>query len=174
MKELDKFSIDIIGLSYAKHDYQFDIGNSFFKCFEDSYTSNGEGMIDVVLDKHETFINASININVKVVLVCDRSLDEYDHQISIIKEVIFKHGAEEEEVDDHVIIISFDRQQLNLAQYIYEFIGLEIPMKKLHPRFSQDDNEDELVYTSAIEEETEKEETDPRWSALEKLNKKKN
>jgi uncharacterized protein len=78
-----------------------------------------------------------------------------------------------------VIIIPRDIQKLNLAQYIYEFIGLSIPMKKLHPKFQDeededDENETKLVYRSEDGKKDNKENEegdgiDPRWNALKDL-----
>jgi uncharacterized metal-binding protein YceD (DUF177 family) len=63
---------------------------------------------------------------------------------------------------------------LELGQYIYEFITLMVPMKKLHPRFQhevEDENsEGKIVYTSEDPDKTNKEdEIDPRWNILKKL-----
>ena len=74
---------------------------------------------------------------------------------------------------DEIIVIPRDTATLELGQYIYEFIALAIPLKKVHPKF-QDDAEDEsggkIVYTSeATEERNDEEETDPRWNILKKL-----
>ncbi|MGI9543667.1 MAG: YceD family protein, partial [Cyclobacteriaceae bacterium] len=61
---------------------------------------------------------------------------------------------------------------LDLSQYIYEFVALSVPMKKLHPRFDGEPSEDALVYSSSDEmQTTEQEATDPRWAALKKLKK---
>jgi uncharacterized metal-binding protein YceD (DUF177 family) len=67
-----------------------------------------------------------------------------------------------------------------VAQYIYEFIGLAIPMKRLHPRFEEEEQEDEdiegiLIYSTKKEgddpEDEEDEKIDPRWDILNNLKK---
>jgi uncharacterized metal-binding protein YceD (DUF177 family) len=71
-----------------------------------------------------------------------------------------------------MVVIRRDASQLELGQYMYEFISLEVPMKKLHPRFRDDDEpgEGKIVYSSAPDPE-EKQTTDPRWDKLKNLNK---
>lgn len=60
-------------------------------------------------------------------------------------------------------------ETLELGQYIYEFIALAIPMKKLHPRFQDEpDDEGSIIYTSDTDKK-EEEEIDPRWEKLKKL-----
>jgi uncharacterized metal-binding protein YceD (DUF177 family) len=54
---------------------------------------------------------------------------------------------------------------------MYEFIALEIPMKKLHPRFqneTDDEAEGKVIYSSGTEA-SEDEPIDPRWEVLKKL-----
>ena len=71
--------------------------------------------------------------------------------------------------------ISRDTVSLELGQYIYEFIALAIPLKKLHPRFQEEadegDAEGKIVYSSSAEPTETKngEEIDPRWNILKKL-----
>jgi uncharacterized metal-binding protein YceD (DUF177 family) len=71
-----------------------------------------------------------------------------------------------------------DRKEpkLNLSQDIFDFIALEVPMKKLHPRFlveGTDTERDEFIYTTdradANQTKSAEEATDPRWAALQKL-----
>ena len=48
---------------------------------------------------------------------------------------MFKYGDKDEEITDEIMIIHRDTATLELGQYIYEFIALAIPLKKLHPKF---------------------------------------
>ena len=59
------------------------------------------------------------------------------------------------------------------ADFIYEFITVAVPLKRLHPKFvdEEDENED-FVYTSGEDDEEKEispEEIDPRWKELLKL-----
>jgi uncharacterized metal-binding protein YceD (DUF177 family) len=90
------------------------------------------------------------------------------------RKLIFKFGNEDKEIDDMVEMISHNRQVIDMSQYIYEFISMGIPMKKLHPRYINEDQSDEgqLFYTSAGSKkqvEDHVDETDPRWEVLKKL-----
>lgn len=108
-------------------------------------------------------------------LTCDRSLELFDHPLSFEAKMIFKYGDEEKELAEDVMVILKDTQTINIADLLFEFIGLEIPMKKLHPKFQEDeDNEEDMImiYSSPLEDEEEKQEEeviDPRWAALKKL-----
>jgi uncharacterized metal-binding protein YceD (DUF177 family) len=113
-----------------------------------------------------------------VELICDRTLEPFDFPLDIEQKLILKYGEADEELTDEIEIISRNTQQINVAQYIYEFIGLAIPMKKLHPTLAladyQENEEGILVYSSETsgpedEKESSTEATDPRFDILKKL-----
>ncbi|MEL7005854.1 MAG: DUF177 domain-containing protein [Bacteroidota bacterium] len=171
MNVLNGFNIDIYKLADGRHNYQFEIGNSFFEAIDDSLIDKGLGAVNVELNKNDSFIKLNFKIEVSVELVCDRSLDLFTFPINTDQQMIFKYGDEEQEIDDEVVVITRGKQRINVAQYIYEFIGIEIPMKKLHPRYEEGDAEDELVYSSKVPEKDseEKQSIDPRWDKLKGL-----
>jgi uncharacterized protein len=185
-KNLAEYIVPIFSLSNKKHDYSFEVGNEFFEAFEESIVKKGTFKVEVVLDRGETMIVAVISIKGNAELVCDRSLDEFDFPIDSQEEIIYKYEDKYEEIDDTLIHIPYEAESLDLSTNIYDLINVQIPMKKLHPRFVEesledDDFEDEeesfLVYSSEDEndeEEDKKEDggdVDPRWSKLKDLNK---
>ena len=113
-----------------------------------------------------------------VELTCDRSLDLFDYPLELKRDMIYKYGEDEKELSEDVYVIFKETQTINVASILLEFIGLEVPMKKLHPRFEVDDDSDEeleMIYSSEkdTEEGQDEEQIDPRWAALKDLNKKK-
>ena len=163
-----EFNVNILGLSKSVHPFDFQLEEDFFRKYGQEVVAKGKFTAQVSLDKRETFIEADFKIKGNANLVCDRSLDEFDYPLSISKKVVFKYGEEPQEISDEIIIITQDQVQLDLGQLMYEFIALHIPMKKLHPRFRDDENKEGLVYTSSPDKESE-EKIDPRWEALKKL-----
>ncbi len=163
-----EFSVNILGLSKSVHHFDFQLDEDFFRKYGQDLVANGKFNARVSLDKRETFIEADFKIEGNAHLVCDRSLDEFDYPISIARKIVFKYGEEPQEVSDEIIIITADQDKLDLGQLMYEFIALQIPMKKLHPRFRDDENKEGLVYTSTTDKDSE-EKIDPRWEKLKKL-----
>lgn len=164
------YSVNIIGLSNKAHTFDFTIGDEFFRQYGTEILQGGDFVAKVVLDKHETFIDADFTITGMAKLTCDRSLDPFDEPVKVHRKIMFKYGPEPAELSDEIIIITRDQDKLELGQYMYEFISLEIPMKRLHPRFrdEEDDNaEGKIVYKS--EPKDDDTEIDPRWEKLKKL-----
>lgn len=170
MSRKDRFFIDIYSLKNGEHQYTFDIDDSFFNFFGTNFTEHGTGEATVVLDKTDNLINATFDIDVNVELTCDRTLEKFEYKINKNEKLIFKYGEEEKELDVDVIMITRDTQRINLGKHLFDYIGLSIPYKKLHPRFADEDKEhDELIFQTQTDEEEDNNVEDPRWEALKKL-----
>lgn len=168
---MEAYRVNIQGLSNKIHHFEFDLGEGFFRKFGADLVSGGDLVAHVTLDKHETFIESEFKITGTIELVCDRSLDKFDYPIETNQKIIFKFGHEDVEISEDVVMINFNTESLELGQLMYEFIGLSIPMKRLHPRFQQDNEQEGIIYSSGPGNE--KNEIDPRWEILKNLNKNK-
>ena len=178
-KVLKEYDIDIIKLSNNKHSYSFDIDRVLFENMPDSFLTEGKLTSKVLLEKSETMIQANFETKGYVQLICDRSNELFDFEISVNNKVIFKFGDDFNELTEDIVIIPRNLQKLNVAQYLYEFVVLAIPIKKLHPKFIEQEKEDEVetegsvIYSTSIPkfDKEDNAETDPRWSALANLKK---
>lgn len=169
---------NIIGLTNTVHHFEFEVGNDFFSHYGTQLITEGALKAEVTLDKRETLIEVTFFISGTVKLICDRSLDPFDALIQTKKALVFKYGETDEELSDEIIMIQRDTEALDFGQYIYEFIALQVPMKKLHPRFrAAEEAEDEavegkIVYSSKLSHDDTVDEgtdIDPRWEILRKL-----
>lgn len=181
VKTLDKYSIDIFGLSFKRHEYEFEVGTPFFQAFGSDLIQNGKLAVKVALDKSETMITSHFTIKGTVELVCDRSLELFDYPVTLSQKMIYKFGEEDEDISDEICIIAQDTNRISIVQPIYDYVALALPMKRIHPKYSEEDSDSDeadaiLIYTSGGEENVEEEENidgenliDPRWAGLEKL-----
>jgi uncharacterized metal-binding protein YceD (DUF177 family) len=176
---LGAYSINIVGLSNKQHHFHYEFGNEFFREYGSDLVSEGNFVVELLLDKHETFLEAEFEIKGAARLICDRSLEPFDFPIKDTRKIVFKYGDKDEEITDEIMIIHRDTATLEVGQYIYEFIALSIPLKKIHPKFKDEADEDEedlspgkIVYSSETDEDENKngdDEVDPRWNILKKL-----
>jgi uncharacterized protein len=187
MKFLRAYNIDIIKLKDGKHTFKFEVKDEFFRFFEAEDWINGSKVIvNVILNKSVSVIEADFLFGGTVRLTCDRSLEEFDYPLDFNEKIIYKYGPLEQEITEDIFMVTKDTSSINVAQLIYEFILLAIPAKKIHPDYldEMDDEEFEdegaLVYLSEENEQDEldaNEENpeapvDPRWEILNKLKKK--
>ena len=167
------FRVNIIGLSLKVHHFEYEFGDEFFREYGSDLVSEGSFQVKVALNKHETFIEADFDIRGKVKLICDRSLEPFDYPIGAKHKIVFKYGDHDEEITEEIIMIQRDTVTLELGQYIYEFIGLALPMKRLHPKFQQEEEEESeggIIYSSENTSENDSNDgIDPRWEILKKL-----
>ena len=181
MKKLKDYEITIVKLSNKKHEFEFDMDDSFFALFEQEIILGGKLLAKVELDKTESLLTLHFDIKGTVRLTCDRSLEEFDQPVDVEETLRIRYGPENAELDDDMWQITPDTQEINVAQHLYDFVGLSLPMKKLHPRFvdemDEDNDEDILIYSSrkagdsdSEDDSDDDDDIDPRWDALKNLN----
>jgi uncharacterized protein len=175
---LKQYEITLINLKNKDYHFDFTMDKAFFELFDYSLVENGNLKTNLVLSKSETMIQLFFHIEGTVELICDRSLENFDFPINLQEKMILKYGEHHEQIDDELEIITRQTNIINIAQYMYEFISIAIPMKKLHPKFQEEEWDDEedsiLIYSSEtdiLEEDSniDEENIDPRWQALKKL-----
>ena len=169
-KEWASYEIKIQGLDEKRHEFDFEGGDTFFALFDQDIVEKGSFKADLVLDKSATMLQLNFHITGYIELVCDRSLEVYQEPLDITERYIYKFGDRYEVVAEDMEIIPFGASEINVANNIFEYICLAVPMKKLHPKFRDEEADDALIYSDEIEEKLEekesKPEVDPRWQAL--------
>ena len=167
------YIINFGSLASGEHEFEFTVNNSFFQTFEHSVIQKGDIDVLVVVEKKENMLLLDFTMEGTVTVPCDRCLEDLDLDIEGYNELIVKIGDHQEELSEDVIMISSKDYEIDVAQYIYEFITLMIPMRNVH-----DEKENGQVCDPAILKELEKhishqnEETpqDPRWDDLKNIN----
>jgi uncharacterized metal-binding protein YceD (DUF177 family) len=176
MKVLEAFQIPIIALEDKSYHYAFRGDDSFFAAFEQDWVEKGQFTVSADLTKSALMIQVQMNITGTIELICDRSLEAFDYPFEVNEKLIFKYSDHSEDLGDNLFLLDRKEPKLNLSQDIFDFIALEVPMKKLHPRFLEEEDaalEDVFIYTTERADEklasTTDEVIDPRWAALQKL-----
>ncbi|MBB4807636.1 uncharacterized metal-binding protein YceD (DUF177 family) [Chryseobacterium defluvii] len=169
MDKLRNYDISFSGLKNGRHKFKFEIDKTFFQLFDtDQEFTNPRIAVDVLLDKHTTFLEFEIKIHGTVELICDITNKEFDHPIENQIRVLVKFGEEYDDSNEEVITIPSTDHAFNTAQLIYENVALSIPMKKISPDVSEEDLKI-LDQFSPKDIEEEEHDSDPRWDALKKL-----
>lgn len=179
MNPLRAYDIHIVGLDNKRHEYDFTSDMAFFAALEQELIKAGNVQTHLVLDKSETMIRLDFHIVGTVEQTCDRSLDEYDEPVDTRQTMLLKFGDHNEELSDEIELIERNTSTINVARYIFEFISLSLPMKRLHPRYRDEDDQDsddqngKLIYSSdtatSNDDADDQTDVDPRWAALRKL-----
>lgn len=128
-----EFIIKFSGLKSGTHQYNYNIDDRFFDLFEYSEINSGNVNVEVVLDKTTDVFALIFNIKGTVKVECDRCLEFFDLPIEGNETLYIRFGDKTEEELDDEIIISENDTQIDVKQFIYEFIILLLPIRRVHP-----------------------------------------
>jgi uncharacterized protein len=183
--EKNQYIIQFEGLPIGVHDYEFDVKDSFFKNISDTELEKANIRVKASLTKQNHLMQMNFDISGTVGIPCDRCLKNFDFPVSAIENLVIKHGNQEESTDD-ILVISEGTSEFDVAQYIYEYIMLAIPARRVPCEtdaevfkcdFELLDKLQTLIVNEEADEsaetesESEAKSQNPLWKELNKLNK---
>ena len=127
------YSIAFKGLSQGKHIFEYEVDGKFFSEFEGGVVDEGKVKVLITLEKQSSLMILWFDVQGTVNVQCDRCLEMFDLPIKSQEKIFVKFGEKEYVEGDEVIWVSVNDYQLNVAQLIYEFVCLAVPIKKVHP-----------------------------------------
>jgi uncharacterized protein len=169
MSEL--FILPISGLKEGRHLYDFEIGNHFFDEFEESEIKEGNLLVNIVLDRRSSHFDLIFKISGEVRVSCDRCLEMFFQHIECENKLLVKFGKKWDDTDPDIITIPADEHELDIKQYLYEFIHLALPIQKIHPGEETGTNGCNPDMLKKLNQHivNEVKDNDPRWDELKKL-----
>lgn len=165
MKPTNKYEIQFSGLSLGNHVFEWTLEQAFFSESGFDEILGSSLLARVSLDKKERLMTMAVDISGRVQVACDRCGDDLWLPISSHNELVARFASETDLSGDDVIFLDPSEYKLDMRQYIYEFVLLSLPVKRVHPEGQC--NPEVEAFLSGSEEY--KEEIDPRWEALNNL-----
>lgn len=160
----------------GSNELSFKIDRSFFAEFEHSLVTEGDISIQVEIAKIKTHLDLILQIAGVLQLACDRCLELYPHEIQATQRLILAYESRQDFKNEEVIMIDEDQPWVDLSKEFYDFIHLEVPLRKVPAEDIHVCDETVLRLLGLVEDEEEEvpeenpeEEIDPRWEALKKL-----
>ncbi|MDQ3290764.1 MAG: DUF177 domain-containing protein, partial [Bacteroidota bacterium] len=126
MRKINEYDIQIATLSNKVHEFDFVLDNDFFALFDQNLVNGGNLRAHVLLDKTDLLLQFEFKISGTVNVTCDRSLDEFDYPVELDELLLVRYGAVEAELDDNVLQIVPGTQAINIAQHMFDYVGLAI------------------------------------------------
>ncbi len=135
MSRRREFEIAFVGLKPGVHEYNYIIGDKFFEAFQQQDFRNCNGHVKLLLERKNGFMMLRFEIGGTLEVTCDRCnnnlpLDLWDEFAITIKMVEEPDQMNDQEDDPDVYYISRGESHIDVANWIYEFINLSIPMQK--------------------------------------------
>ncbi|MBL7738956.1 MAG: DUF177 domain-containing protein [Chitinophagaceae bacterium] len=172
-----EFEIAFVGLKPGIHQYEYEIGDKFFEAFQQQDFFHCRAHVKLDLDKKSSFMLLKFEIGGTLDVTCDRCnnnlplelWDEFNITVKMVEEPELMNSQEE---DPDVYYISNGESHIDVANWIYEFINLSLPMQrscnyeKMDGPYCNKSALDVLKKMSAPKEEKKE---NPIWKGLEKF-----
>jgi uncharacterized protein len=176
-----KYSLEVPKLRYGLNEDVFTVDSTFFAEFELSPIQEGNVKVVVTIVKSTTHLDAKFHFAGEIMIECDRCLEHYPFKLDFVSRIVYTFEESLEFDTDEVVLIEESTPTLFFAQDFYEFISLQIPLRRvpvpevhicapkvlellgINPDGSQKET------TVKEDDELEEAEDDPRWQVLKKL-----
>lgn len=173
MNPYTPYRIPFLGLKIGRHEYEFELDDTFFASFEHSEISGGKLQADLLLDKQGSMMVLDFHVYGTVSAECDRCGDPMEVDVEHTDRLIVKYGDETGSTEDEILVLGPSEHLLELHQYLYEYAHLGLPSKRVHDD-EADCNQEALARLEALRtddpgDDDDDEPIDPRWEALKNL-----
>lgn len=173
-------------MEIGKSEFEYHLDNDFFGMIGEEEIQKGDIKCKVTVAKTSKQSELNFELEGKVIVECDRCLEEMDQPIKTTGHLIVRFGKEFKDDGDDIVIIPEEQGFINISWFLYEFITLAIPIKHVHPyglcnknmskKLSEHlavdaEDVDNGDFAEEDEESNDNVATDPRWDALKQFSK---
>jgi len=131
-----EFDIAFVGLASGVHEFYYEVDDKFFVGEREIEHKDCHAKIKLTLQKNTSFMMLKFEVGGSIGVTCDKCgnplvMDLWDEFNMIVKLVENPDEMNETEDDPDIFYISRTESHLHLANWIYEFVTLSIPMQKV-------------------------------------------
>ena len=173
VNQADQYQIAFSGLNPGMHSFDFQIGDKFFEQVKDAEITGGQVSVVVTMAKEERMMDLHLEISGRVRVPCDRCNELMDLEVKGHERLIVKLGDHYYEESEDVQVIPDTAHQFDLSPFMYEYIHLLLPIRRVHPEDEEGNSQCDPEIIKKLKELSERHIQDPRWEALAQLKKKK-
>ncbi|MFA6676218.1 MAG: YceD family protein [Bacteroidales bacterium] len=135
--EENEYTINVRRLADGKQEIKYSLDGSFFDMFDNEDILDASLKVVIEVDKGSGWINLTCDIKGDVIVPCDRCLANLTCPIDVhhpIRIEFSKYGKGTDNGESlDVIVLGDNEGEIDLAQTIYDFVCLSLPIKKVHP-----------------------------------------
>lgn len=133
VSENKDFVIQIKGLKIGKYEYDFPVDGVFFKKFENSYIYDASINAKIVLEKGGGWMNVTSIVTGTVTVECDRCLEDLLLPVDFTASMAVKFAKNDDDPQsDDFIVVNPSDGELDLSQFIYDYICVNMPLQRVH------------------------------------------
>lgn len=170
MGKSNEFIVQFSGLKLGIHQFEFSVDDTFFEKLDYSPIKHGEVTVSLELDKKPAMLSLNFKLSGWIGENCDRCAVDFRQKLKGEHQLFVKFGEEYDEPDDNLIILPHEAYEIDATQLIYEFIGLNVPLKKVPCEEDGDTSICDQETLNALENsDSEEEKENPLWAELNKI-----
>lgn len=165
MEALAAYRVPVTSLRNGRNVLDFQADWRFFKQFEGSPVEQGKFDITVLFDKYTDHWHLHFNIHGTLDTECDRCLVPISLPVTGAYELYVKFDSGAGQSED-VVNVPKDTTHFDLAQYLYEFIVLSVPVAKTYDCDQEPAPPCDMEMLARISAEEDRPDTESPWEAL--------
>ena len=168
MGQNDDLIIRFSGLKPGKYSYGFTLTDEFFEAQENDEINGGQVQVKVEMERFEHMLMLTFALKGEVTTFCDRCLGSMTLPVEGKESLCVRFSDTETSDDENVAVLPEDAFEMDLTQWLYEYVAVRIPLQHVHP----DGECDPAVTRYIVDKESEQHDSDdidPRWEALKDL-----
>ncbi len=168
---LKEYKISPAGLKKEVHPFTFELTETFFANFEDALIQKCEIQVNVNFDNRKEPFILEMDIDGVIWSDCDKCTSTIPITLHSSFTFYVKYTTDEamKDLDEmEIIYISKDEQEIDLAQFLYDFVHLSIPTHVICDNPGNTEYCD-MEIIGLLEQQEQENTIDPRWGDLDKL-----
>lgn len=171
-----RYIISTGGLPVGNHEFQFEVTDAFFKDTDTEELNGVDVSVKAILLKQNNVMQLQFELSGTVNINCDRCLKEFDIPVEGTEHLIIKYGNPSDSTDE-VLMVHEGETQLDVTQYIYEYVITAVPARKVPCEIDSKKYKCDKALLKKLNENSisvESIEENPLWEQLNKLKNNKN
>lgn len=137
---MDELKNDIViplkGLAQGEHSFRFVVNGEFFQGFDNGQIKDADCTVKAQVTRNQTMAQIFCRMSGFVIVECDRCLDDLVLKVDVERELTVGFGTvdiDSADEQEDVIVIDPSEGEVNISQFVYDYICLSLPMVKVHP-----------------------------------------
>ena len=174
MSQNDDMTVRFSGLKPGVYTYNYTLTDEFFEEWKNEEIEGGRVEIEAKMERFERMLMFKFSLSGEVATPCDRCLGRVRIPIAGEEHLCVRFSDTESCEDEDVVVLPENAFEIDLRQWLYEYVAVRIPMQHVHPDGECDPEMTKYIEVESGEgKEESEEEIDPRWEALRELRSKK-
>jgi len=172
--KIEEFDIEFVKFKNETHELNYQLGNEFFRLFENSSFDTGNIAAKVIFEKSNIALRFDFQIMGSLSLSCDRCLNRISFPVENNFTLHVKITDAPGEEEDNLAFILPNEHKINIASYIYEIIYLALPMRRICEDIGEQCDADVIsklknISIEKTEDSLDTDNIDPEWDKLKDL-----